>query len=51
MNDLSVDDWKDMAKSQDLPLESLAWAFRNANDEANYLTKYRNLKKAMKSDK
>ena len=48
MNKLTVADWQAMAKAQDLRLESLAWAFRNANDEANYLTKYRNLHKAMK---
>lgn len=48
MNDLSVADWQAIANAQDLPLESVAWAFRNANDEEGYLTKYKNLHKAMK---
>lgn len=48
---LDIEDWQAISKAQGLPLESVAWAFRNSQDEVNYRTRFSKLQRALEREK
>jgi len=50
VEELSVEQWLSIAKASRINVEYIAWAFRDVNDERNYLKKLPNLTNALKNE-